>query len=77
MSGQEERWDLVGQAKRAGLVFLGSDDFAESDWPGYIVKRNTSGTPSPAVNALPFRFLTSGSVCRAFLQEYQDKKVSR
>ncbi|TPX47582.1 hypothetical protein SeMB42_g02098 [Synchytrium endobioticum] len=43
VSGQEERWDLVGQANRAGLICLGSDEFIESEWPGYVVKRNTSG----------------------------------
>ncbi|TPX35516.1 hypothetical protein SmJEL517_g02030 [Synchytrium microbalum] len=46
VSGQDERWDLVGQAQKAGLGLVGTEEFVEGDWPGYIVKRNTSGKSS-------------------------------
>ncbi|KAI8615847.1 hypothetical protein BC830DRAFT_1120807 [Chytriomyces sp. MP71] len=46
VSGQETRWDLVAQALRSNL-HLSTDDspfpFQESDWKGYVVKRNMHG----------------------------------
>ena len=43
VQGQESRWKVVEQAKRAGLVILDVYLFDEDLWPGYIVKRNKHG----------------------------------
>ncbi|KAJ3284212.1 hypothetical protein HDU79_008403 [Rhizoclosmatium sp. JEL0117] len=46
VSGQETRWDLVGQASRSNLILSTSDSpfpFMEQDWEGYVVKRNMHG----------------------------------
>ncbi|KAJ3138776.1 hypothetical protein HK100_012314 [Physocladia obscura] len=46
VSGQEIRWDLMGQAARSNLVLATENSpfpFNEQDWKGYVVKRNMHG----------------------------------
>ncbi|KAJ3087193.1 hypothetical protein HK102_011616 [Quaeritorhiza haematococci] len=49
VEGQETRWDIVSQAERASssdhgkLLVAECTQFNERLWPGYVVKRNTTG----------------------------------
>ncbi|KAJ3317819.1 hypothetical protein HDU76_001041 [Blyttiomyces sp. JEL0837] len=46
VQGQETRWDIIPQASRSNLILDSHDSpfkFEESDWKGYVVKRNKHG----------------------------------
>eukprot|EP00123_Amoebidium_parasiticum_P008505 comp18854_c1_seq1/m.20892 comp18854_c1_seq1/g.20892 ORF comp18854_c1_seq1/g.20892 comp18854_c1_seq1/m.20892 type:complete len:467 (-) comp18854_c1_seq1:378-1778(-) len=43
VDGQEERWNLIGQAARAGLRLAEMRGFDSLDYPGYEAKRNKTG----------------------------------
>ena len=43
VQGQEQRWDLVRESSRALLGHASFSPFIESDFPGYVCKRNKNG----------------------------------
>jgi len=43
VKGQETRWNLREIALKAGFHLCRIQEFHETDWPGYIVKRNKCG----------------------------------
>ena len=43
VKGQEERWNLMEEASKKGLLLSHFLPMRESDWPGYVCKRNMHG----------------------------------
>jgi hypothetical protein len=67
VQGQETRWQLVEQAARSGLHLSGSPSlFVESQFPGYICKRNKNGQTFKNQHTLKH----TGSAMKSFVYRF-------
>eukprot|EP00055_Hartaetosiga_balthica_P006711 m.21735 g.21735 ORF g.21735 m.21735 type:complete len:538 (-) comp5382_c0_seq1:675-2288(-) len=43
VTGQAERWEMVEQAQKCGLLLFSKTSFHPEEWPGYETRRNRTG----------------------------------